>query len=188
MTDTLQQHIKEVSKTALQGYYQTNELEYKSKVDLVTEYDKAVEKELTERFAKAFSQYTIIGEEYGGDRSAQKQIIIDPIDGTTNFVHQIPIFGISVGVVENGQPVAGVVYNPVLDEMYTAQKGQGSYCNGKKLSVSGAQTLQESLIATGFPYTKIQKGADYRWVVDSFERILPKTRDIRRLGAASIDL
>ena len=81
-----------------------------------------------------------------------------------------------------------MVYNPVLDELFYAEKGKGAFCNGEPLQVSEAQTLEKSLIATGFPYTKIEQGEDFRWVMKSIESILPYTRDIRRLGSAALDL
>lgn len=93
-----------------------------------------------------------------------------------------------MGIWEDGKPVAGVVYNPVLDECFSAELGCGAFLNGERIYVSKQTDFQQSLIATGFPYTKVEKGRDYEWVLSTMAKILPVTRDIRRLGAASIDL
>ncbi len=189
MLEAIKQAAYEAGELLKEGFEKNNTIEFKSEIDLVTEYDFQIEQFLMKKLGEAFSEYEVIGEETGSNQqSRDKKIIIDPIDGTTNFIHRIPIVGISIGVVENGEAVAGVVYNPLLDEMYWAQKGQGSYCNDRPLSVTATDTLTQSLIATGFPYTKIDRGDDYRWTVKTFENILPFTRDMRRLGAASIDL
>ncbi|MGM0623810.1 MAG: inositol monophosphatase family protein [Campylobacterota bacterium] len=174
---------------AKEGYTQKKQIDYKSQIDLVTQYDKKVEHYLTQHLLKHFSDFEIVGEEFGSSgQSSTKKIIIDPIDGTTNFVHGLPFFAISIGVVIEGVLQHGVVYNPILDELYSASKGEGSFCNGVRLQVSQSDNLTSSLIATGFPYTKIKQGFDYEWTVKSFENVLPYTRDIRRLGAASLDL
>lgn len=185
--------IKTIAKSAaplfLEGYTQAKTITYKSAVDLVTDYDVKVELYLKEKLAAAFPEHTLVGEETNeGITHPDKAIYIDPIDGTTNFVHGIPFCAISIGIWERGEPVAGVVYNPVLDELFYAEKGKGAYLNGKVLHVSEAQTLGKSLIATGFPYTKIEQGEDFRWAMESIEAVLPYTRDIRRLGSAALDL
>jgi myo-inositol-1(or 4)-monophosphatase len=173
----------------LEGYTQAKKITYKSAVDLVTDYDVKIELYLKERLAAAFPEHTLVGEETSeGIIHPDKAIYIDPIDGTTNFVHGIPFCAISIGVWDGGKPVAGVVYNPVLDELFFAEKGKGAYCNDEALQVSGEETLERSLMATGFPYTKIEQGEDFRWAMNSIEAILPYTRDIRRLGSAALDL
>ncbi len=185
--------IKTIAKSAgplfLEGFTQAKTISYKSAVDLVTDYDVKVELYLKERLAIAFPEHTLIGEETSeGVVHPDKAIYIDPIDGTTNFVHGIPFCAISVGIWERGEPIAGVVYNPVLEELFYAEKGKGAYCNDKVLHVSEAKSLEKSLIATGFPYTKIEQGEDFRWAMKSIESVLPYTRDIRRLGSAALDL
>lgn len=187
------EHLKTIATSAgplfLEGYTQAKTVSYKSAVDLVTDYDVKVELYLKEKLAAIFSEHTLVGEETNeGITHPDKAIYIDPIDGTTNFVHGIPFCAISIGVWEGGEPIAGVVYNPILDELFYAEKGRGASCNGEPLRVSEAQTLEKSLIATGFPYTKIEQGEDFRWVMKSIESILPYTRDIRRLGSAALDL
>ena len=185
--------IKTIARSAgplfMEGYTHIKTITYKSPVDLVTEYDLKVELFLKEKLTTAFPEHTLVGEETNEQITyPDKAIYIDPIDGTTNFVHGIPFCAISIGIWEGGEAVAGVVYNPVLDELFYAEKGKGATCNGEALKVSEAQTLERSLIATGFPYTKIEQGEDFHWVMKSMEAVLPYTRDMRRLGSAALDL
>jgi len=174
----------------LEGYHANKEVTYKSDIDLVTQYDVAVEKLLKALLGEAFPEYTLVGEESSDDRTfPEKAIYIDPIDGTTNFVHGIPFCAISIGIWEAQRPVAGCVYNPVLEELFYAEKGKGATLNGEPIRIDDtAETLPRSLIATGFPYTKIDQGEDYEWVLRTMRAMLPYTRDIRRLGSAAIDL
>ena len=185
--------IKSIARSAgplfMEGYTQIKSISYKCAVDLVTDYDVMVELFLKEKLSLAFPDYALVGEETSdGTVHPDKAIYIDPIDGTTNFVHGIPFCAVSIGIWEGGEAVAGVVYNPVLDELFYAEKGKGAFCNGEALHVSPEESLERSLMATGFPYTKIEQGEDFRWAMKSIESILPYTRDIRRLGSASLDL
>lgn len=186
----MQELIKIVKKSGelfKKGFFERNQITYKSAVDLLTKYDVAIEKELTA--ALAGGGYEIVGEEsWSGGELPKNAIFIDPIDGTTNFVHQIPFCAISVGVWEDGKPKYAAVYNPILDEFFWAEAGKGAYLNNERIYVSEESELQKSLIATGFPYTKAEAGEDFEWVLKKMERILPYTRDVRRLGAASVDL
>ena len=171
------------------GYFSNKRVQYKGKVDLVTQYDTKIEEFLKERISQSYPEYSIIGEESSSDKKrADYAIYIDPIDGTTNFVHSLPFCAISVGVFKENSPFIGIVYNPILDELFYAQKGIGAYCNNEQIFVSSKSDLQQSLLATGFPYTKVEKGKDFRWVIKSMENLLPNSRDIRRLGSAAIDL
>lgn len=183
--------VKECRELFLEGYSADKEVRYKGSVDLVTEYDVEIEKYLAVKLLEAFEGFVIVGEESSTGKNIKypkKAIYVDPIDGTTNFIHRVPFCAISVGIWEDGEPVAGVVYNPVLDECFSAQKGKGAYLNGQSIHVSKQDDFQQSLICTGFPYTKVQKGADYEWVLSALANLLPVTRDIRRTGSASIDL
>ena len=139
------------------GFAASKEITHKGTVDLVTQYDVATEQFIIEKLRAAFPEHTLIGEEtHRGDFGTvfEKAIYIDPIDGTTNFVHGIPHVAISIGVYEHGEGVMGVVYNPILDELFCAVRGEGACCNGKTIHVSTQDTLQQALIATGFPYSK----------------------------------
>jgi len=181
--------IKEAGAIIKQGYAQNIEVDKKSATELVTKYDKEVEAFLIKHIKPLYSDFEIVGEEsFKGGKLPKKGIFIDPIDGTTNFVHKIPHLGISVGIWDGGKPIEAVVYNPILDEFFWAKAGEGAYCNDKKISVTSEDALQNSIIATGFPYVKHEMGKEYHWVIDSIAKLLPKIRDIRRLGAAAIDL
>lgn len=181
--------IKKAGKILRKGYYSNKEVSLKAKKDLVTKYDVAVEEYLKKKFSKKFKEFNIIAEE--SDNSLvefNNSIIIDPIDGTTNFVNGVPHTAISVGVYKDKKPYLAVVYNPILDELYEAKIGCGAYLNGKKLEVSKEENFQKALIATGFPYSSGTNNDDLDDVIKKIKDILPLCQDIRRLGSASIDL
>ena len=181
--------VKEAGEILKYGYYHEKKINYKSEIDLVTQYDLKIEKFLKEKLHYLYPDYEIVAEEsYKGNKISNRSIFIDPIDGTTNFVHNIAYVCISLGIWIDNKPVEAVVYNPILDELFWAKKDIGAFLNDQKIYVSKSEKLTTSLIATGFPYTKIKKGKDYRWVIDTMANLLPYTRDIRRLGAAAIDL
>lgn len=189
MTEELIEIIKQAGKILKEGYYTKKDLSFKCKKDLVTQYDVAVEEFLKEKFSNTFKDFNIIAEESDNENiEFNNSIIIDPIDGTTNFVNQVPHCAISVGVYKDKKPYIGIVYNPILDELYSANVGYGAYCNGKKLSVSEDSELKMSLIATGFPYTSAVNNNDLDFVMRNLKELLPNCQDIRRLGSASIDL
>src|ERR1044071_8185306 len=136
-----------------------NELEnlqisMKGPADFVTSAAKRTEKILIEELSKARPGYGFLGEEGGAVTGADKshRFIIDPIDGTTNFLHGIPHFAISIGLEREGHLVSGVVFNPVTDEMYVAEKGHGAYLNNRRLRVSTRTNLADALVATGTPF------------------------------------
>jgi len=178
--------VKKAGEIFKQGFYKKLEIKSKGIKDLVTEYDVEVEKFLINEFKK-FSEYSIIGEETIQEEF-NNSIIIDPIDGTTNFAHHIPHSAISVGIYENKFPKYGIVYNPVLNELFYAKKGEGAYKNGKKIEVSNQDDFQRSLIATGFPYSSAENEEDLKWVINKLKEVLPRCQDIRRLGSAALDL
>ena len=181
--------IKEAGEILKEGYYTKKDITFKAKKDLVTQYDVAVEKFLKKKFSKKFKDFNLIAEESdNANIEFNNSIIIDPIDGTTNFVNGVPHTAISVGVYKNKKPYLAVVYNPILDELYTAKIGKGAYLNGKKLKVSNENDFQKSLLATGFPYTSNTNEDDLNDVLKKIKLILPLCQDLRRLGAASLDL
>ena len=180
--------VKKAGQILRYGYEHKKRIAKKGNVDLVTEYDLKIEAFLRAEFGKKYPGFVFVGEEsFKGDIS-NKAIIVDPIDGTTNFVHHIAYTSISVAVWEDGKPQEGVVYNPILDELFWAKRGKGAYLNGERIAVSHTAKLIDALLATGFPYTKTQRGKDFRFVMESMQNLLPITRDIRRLGSAAIDL
>ena len=181
--------IKKAGKILKEGYYSNKDVTFKAKKDLVTKYDVAVENYLKAKFTKKFKEFNIIAEESdNANVEFNNSIIIDPIDGTTNFVNGVPHTAISVGVYKNKKPYLAIVYNPILDELYEAKIGKGAFLNGEKLEVSKEENFQKSLIATGFPYTSGSNEDDLNDVVKKIKDILPLCQDLRRLGSASIDL
>jgi len=189
--EILKQIATDAGRVIKEGYYAQKEIHHKGIVDLVTQYDVQTEEFVIGELQKNFTDYTLIGEESFDTSEGfnhKKAIYIDPIDGTTNFIHGIPHLGISLGVWEEGLPTLAVVYNPILDELFYAAKDEGAYLNGKRLHVSKQDHLQQSLIGTGFPYAKVNKGEEHDWVLKCMTNLLANIRDIRRLGAAAIDL
>ncbi len=184
--------MKEVVKIAgemlAEAYEEKKEIQKKASVDLVTQFDVAIEEYLKEALAKKYPDFAIVAEESFDGTVPDRAIFIDPIDGTTNFVHHIAYCCVSVGIWEGGEPIEAAVYNPILEEFFYAKRGEGAFLNEEKITVSEATQLIDALIATGFPYTKVEMGRDYRFVIDTMAQLLPKTRDIRRLGSAAIDL
>ena len=155
-------------------------------IDLVTEADLSSEKILIDKIQKKYPDHTIITEEsHLKDKNSDFRWIIDPLDGTTNFVHNLPIFAVSIGLQYKEKTILGVVYNPAADKMFYASNNNGAYLNEKTINISLSNTLSDSLIVTGFPYIH-----DKRWDVsfDIFKTIYSKTRGVRRLGAAALDL
>lgn len=189
MIEKLVEIIKDASVILKEGYYKNKDVNFKGKKDLVTKYDVAVENFLKEKFSLEFKDFNIIAEESDNNNiEFNNSIIIDPIDGTTNFVNQVPHTCISVGVYKNKKPYIGVVYNPILDELYTAEVSKGAFLNGQKIEVSNESSFQKALLSTGFPYTSGTCEDDLNDVIKKIKDILPKCQDIRRLGSAAIDL
>jgi myo-inositol-1(or 4)-monophosphatase len=154
--------------------------------NLVSEIDRGAETKIISIIHRHYPQHAILAEESGGSLApADVRWIIDPLDGTTNFLHGVPIFCVSIGIERKGELVAGVVYDPNLDEMFTAEKGAGAFLNGKRLKVSGSSTLAESLLVTGFPYNIT---ANPNNAVEHFVQFLMAARGVRRLGSAAMDL
>lgn len=153
--------------------------------NLVTELDRRSEAIIIGMIRERYPDHAVLAEESGKDtRESEYRWIIDPIDGTTNFAQGLPIFAVSIGLEKNGVIVAGVVYDPTRDEMFTAEKGKGAFLNGKAIRVSSTARLIDSVLATGFPYDIRSNRAN----VVHFTNFLFESRAVRRLGAAAIDL
>ncbi len=157
-----------------------------SSSNLVSYVDKESEKRLVEALTKFLPGAGFIAEE-GTDKTGTNEYrwIIDPLDGTTNFLHGLPLYAISIGLLKNDQPVLGVVYDVSHTECFHAIEGHQAKCNGKEIKISSIKTLEESLLATGFPYYHSEKKEDYLEIIKVF---LEDTHGIRRLGSAAIDL
>jgi myo-inositol-1(or 4)-monophosphatase len=159
---------------------------YKGDLNLVTEADLASEKKVLSILERRFPEASVLAEEAGAiGGTGTARFIVDPLDGTTNFAHGYPVFAVSIGYEENGQLTAGCVYDPTREELFTAERGRGAFLNGRRLRVSGTESLGEALLVTGFPY-------DLKEDVDKslrlFRRFMGVSRAIRRDGSAALDL
>ena len=158
---------------------------HKGVVDLVTEVDLAAEHALIAVLEREVAGVPILAEERGGATDASTRWIVDPLDGTTNFVHGFPCYCVSVALERDGELVVGCVYDPLRDHAFTATRGGGAWCGGTRLRVSQVRTLDESLILTGFPYDRRQRAAWYLRFVQAF---LERSQGVRRDGSAALDL
>ena len=169
------------------GEIENLQVSMKGPADFVSTADKRTETKLIEELTKARPGYCFLTEETGVIDGPDKshRFIIDPIDGTTNFLHGIPHFAISVGLERDGQIVSGVVYNPVTDEMYVAEKGHGAYLNDKRLRVAARRKLNETILATGIPFLG---RPGHELFATELAAVMGTTAGVRRFGAASLDL
>lgn len=162
-------------------------VEKKGAIDLVTEVDLEVERMFRALVAKRFPDHDVLAEELGAqaNRGARHRWVFDPLDGTTNFAHGVPIFCASLALEIDGEAVVGAVYDPNREELFTAEAGVGSWMNGQPLKASTSATVLESMLVTGFPYNVHQQADEF---LKTFGDILKQARAIRRLGSAAIDI
>ena len=163
------------------------ETEYKGDVDLVTVADRTAEKLIRERLAVAFPEHGVYGEEGTRERmDGEFRWYVDPLDGTTNFAHGFPQFCVSMGLEQRAteKVVAGVIYDPMRDELYTAERGRGAWLNGKPIHVSRTPVLAESLISTGFPSRKRHDSPNIHF----YHEFTLRSHGVRRAGSAALDL
>ncbi len=172
-----------------EGYGTTFKIDNKiGRNNLVTEYDLLSEKSIIDFIKSKYPNHIFLAEESGktGANDSEEIIwIIDPLDGTVNFAHSIPLFSVSIAAVKNGEILVGVVYHPLLDELFYTSKGQGAFLNDEKIKVSDSKDIHTSLLVTGFPYNVDKNPYD---CVGSFVKIVQKGIPIRRLGSAALDL
>jgi len=187
MIDIAAQCAEEAGKILVRNLEKPRHIEHKGSLDtnLVTETDKEVEEYIVGELRSRFPDHDILAEESGSRGSGSEyRWIIDPLDGTTNYAHGLPLFCTSIGLERRGELVLGVIYDPMRKELYSAQKGKGAFLNGRQLKVSQTLTLRESLLVTGFPYD-IRSNPDH--AVEHFKEFLMEARAVRRLGSAAID-
>ncbi|NND81946.1 MAG: inositol monophosphatase [Gammaproteobacteria bacterium] len=165
-------------------------VEQKGLHDYVSEVDREAERRIAQLVAEHFSDHVILGEEFGAGKALGQDItwVVDPLDGTTNFLRGIAHYAVSIAVLQDKQPICGVVYDPCKDEMFSALKGQGASLNGQPISVSNSTGIEGALLATGVPY-----GGPTLQTLDPFVETVrslmaQRTSGIRRLGAAALDL
>jgi myo-inositol-1(or 4)-monophosphatase len=168
-------------------HHKPRDIRHKGDIDLVTEMDLKAEALIIKAIQASFPGHSILAEESGDTHahaSSEYLWVIDPLDGTTNYAHGLPIYCVSVGLLKDNKPYLGVIYAPELGELYTAQIGQGAKLNGKSLTVSQTTDLASSLLVTGFPYDVQTQKTN----LADFEKFTLQVRAVRRLGSAAIDL
>ncbi|MFN3406002.1 MAG: inositol monophosphatase family protein [Cytophagaceae bacterium] len=166
--------------------FSTDKIELKGKSDLVSYVDKETEKLLVTGLSKLLPEAGFLTEE-GTVKADEKEYIwvIDPLDGTTNFIHKFPSYSISIALCKNNVPIIGVVHEMNLDECFAAWKGGGAFCNGLKINISGINKIEDALIATGFPYRLLDKTDQY---FDIIKECVKQSHGVRRIGSAAVDL
>jgi myo-inositol-1(or 4)-monophosphatase len=166
-------------------FTQPMEITYKRRSDLVTAADRRSEALIVEQLRRHFPEHGIVAEE-GGGHSAPSEYCwyVDPLDGTTNFAHGFPMFCVTLGLACRGEVIAGVVYDPTRNDLYTAERGGGAYLNGRRLQVSRTEKLSEGLVATGFPPFATNHDLNIKF----YFRFTELSHGIRRCGSAALDL
>src|SRR4051812_15222240 len=183
-------HIQKIAREAgklLMSHFGKVEIEYKGEVDLVTKADRETEQLIVKQIRGLWPKHDITGEEgTRTDSGSDYRWYIDPLDGTTNFAHGYPVFCVSIAVedVKAGERVAGVVFDPTRNELFSAAKGEGAELNGKRIHVSETTKLSESLVATGFPSHKRHKNPNIHF----YHQITLRSHGVRRAGSAAMDL
>jgi myo-inositol-1(or 4)-monophosphatase len=159
--------------------------EMKGEYDLVTEADKASEKHIVDRLRREFPEHAIVAEEGGGRESASEyRWYVDPLDGTTNFAHSYPVWNVTLALEKAGELIAGVVFDPNRDELFTAERGSGAFLNGRRISVSKASRVADSLLCTGFPNHNRSTNPNIHF----FHELAMSAHGVRRSGSAGVDL
>jgi len=178
--------VLEAGAIQKERYEQEFEIRKKGVIDLVTQVDRSCEDAILRRLRSAFPHHDIVTEESQLEQTGSRYVwFVDPLDGTTNFAHGYPFFCTSVALTVDGVAVAGAVYDPLKDELFTAERGAGAHLNGRRLGVSSESDLLQSLLVTGFPYDLRD---DLQAKLRLFNRFMGHARAIRRDGAAALDL
>jgi myo-inositol-1(or 4)-monophosphatase len=167
------------------GWGKPHAIEFKGAINLVTEVDHAAEAVIIEHLTRVTSDFDILAEESGAHaRGSAFCWVIDPVDGTTNYAHHFPYFAVSIGLEENGESIAGVVYDPILDQLFSATRGGGAFLNGERIACSHAQTVGESVLATGLIYEQWESDRG----LPEMMRMIKRARSLRINGCAALDL
>ena len=192
----LERLARQAGQILSDSYEKDHQVDFKGVIDLVTEVDHASEKFLISEISRQFPGHSFLAEESGASASQNEHLwIIDPLDGTVNYAHGVPFFCVSIAYSYHGQVLLGAVYDPMRDEMFSAERSDlpvglanrkpGAWVNGRPLKVSNAQELQKSLMVTGFPYDSWNNGRNN---FDYFAKLGKMTQGVRRMGSAALDL
>ena len=186
LVDGFLECVRQAGRVVREQWNDPREIAFKGRIDLVTQTDLAVERLLADTLPALLPGSTMLGEEsHTSLVPGDVTWIVDPVDGTTNYAHRIPLVAVSVGLWRRNRVDLGAVYLPVLDELFWAVRGQGAFLNGERITVSGEGTVQGALVATGFPYSFY---AEVDQVCARLKRVLLASQGIRRLGSAAVDL
>jgi myo-inositol-1(or 4)-monophosphatase len=177
---------REAGAVVLAEHSRPQKISYKGDVDLVTETDKRSEALIVGRLRREFPDHRVVAEEgsSGASAASRYEWHVDPLDGTTNFAHGYPCFAVSIGLLQDGEPLVGVVFNPVSDELFSATRGAGAFLNGKPIHVSTIAKLSTSLVATGFPVHKRGDTGNIQY----YWQFTLRSHGVRRDGSAALDL
>ncbi len=177
---------RKAGRIIVRDFGEVENLQIKSKGvgDFVTNTDLKVEKSLLETLQYYFPNYTYISEESEKINGDKETIVIDPIDGTTNFIHGIPYLGIVISKIVDDEIIDGIIYNPITNDFFWASKGQGSWCNNKRLRVSKRELFQDCVVGTGFSHSKAKQKNFFK----EKELVIKNSTGIRGMGSAAIDL
>lgn len=169
------------------GEVQNLQVSMKGPGDYVSQADRKAEEIVKAELMRARPEYGFLGEEGGASEGTdgQHRWIVDPLDGTTNFLHGIPMFAVSIGLERQGQIVAGVIYNPAMDELYTAERGGGTFLNDRRLRVAARNKLTDAVVGTGVPH--LGRGHHGNYLVQ-LRNIMGEVSGVRRMGSAALDL
>jgi myo-inositol-1(or 4)-monophosphatase len=187
INDTLATALAEAGEVLLKHLGNIDHFDRKSDIDLVTIADKEAEDLIRQIITAAHPGHQILGEETGLTTSTDNTTrwLVDPVDGTTNFAHAMPIFGTSIAVEKNGEIILAGVFNPATNELFQAEKGAGATLNGKRIQVSSVATLADSLVISGFPYDRRERVHHY---LKAWELMVGRVQGLLRLGSAALDL
>lgn len=175
----------ESGKILAAGYETEYRIDFKGEIDLVTEIDYRSEEFLVTELQRRFPEHQVLAEEGGGEVGGPHQWYVDPLDGTVNYAHGVPLFCVSIAYAKDGIPTLAAVFDPLREELFTAERGIGAWLNDRPLQVSQATELSRCLLVTGFPYDIRDSERNN---LDNFTRLSKITQGVRRLGSAAIDL
>lgn len=161
------------------------QVERKGQNDFVSEVDRLAEQEVFNTLKRAYPDHAVIGEESGGEADRDYVWVVDPLDGTTNFLHGFPHYAVSIALLHKGQVEVGVIYDPMRDELFTAKRGGGATLDGRRIRMAPKRGLAETVIGTGFPFKQRDHLPAY---MGMFQDVLERAGDIRRTGSAALDL
>ena len=186
MKELICRTAKEAGKILIEHFHHIKRIEIKKDAGIVTEVDLLSEEFIKKCLLEGLPGSALLSEECGEiPTSSDYKWIVDPLDGTSNYAHGFPWFCVTIGLEKKGEIIAGSIYNPVLDELFYAEKGKGATLNGKKINVSVTNRIEKSLIATGFFY---QTGEELKESVKRFEKVQQVALGVRRAGSAALDL